>query len=333
MIESPKNIAVIGCGYWGKNLIRNFAEIGALTAVCDADPVQTQKFAELYDVQALTLAEVMDSPEIKGVVIAAPAALHFDLAKQAFENGKHVFVEKPLSLSVSDGKKLCALAKDKSRILMVGHLLHYHSAYQKLKSMVTGGELGDLRYIYSNRLNLGKIRREEDILWSFAPHDISMILDLMDEEPTTVQATGSFHLSENIADITTTHLTFSNNRKAHIFVSWLHPFKEQKLVIVGSKAMLVFIDGEPWDRKLQLYNHNVEITDETAAPLVDKADVEYVEVEETEPLKNECRHFIECMTSGKQPTTNGEEGLRVLKVLEASTTEIIKNNKPITNAA
>ena len=328
-----KNIAVIGCGYWGKNLIRNFAEIGALTAVCDADEDQAQKFAAKHDVQALSLSDIMASQEINGVVIAAPAALHYDIAKQALENNKHVFVEKPLSLSVSDGKKLCELAKEKNKILMVGHLLHYHSAYQKLKSMVESSELGDLRYIYSNRLNLGKIRREEDILWSFAPHDISMILDLMGEEPSAVQATGSFHLSENIADITTPHLTFSGNRKAHIFVSWLHPFKEQKLVIVGSKAMIVFIDGEPWDRKLQLYKHNVEITDETAAPLVDKADVEYVEVEQTEPLKNECLHFIECITSGKQPRTNGDEGLRVLKVLESATNDIIKNKSPMTNAA
>lgn len=325
MSAQSKNIAVIGCGYWGKNLVRNFHEIDALYAVCDHNPELAQNFAKQYDVKALTLDDVMAASEIDGVVIAAPAALHYKIAKQAFENGKNVFVEKPLSLSVAEGAELCKLAKEKNKILMVGHLLHYHSAYQKLKSLVTDGTLGDLRYIYSNRLNLGKVRREEDILWSFAPHDISMILDLMGEEPQDVRAEGGFYLSDNIADVTTTHIQFSGSKKGHIFVSWLHPFKEQKLVVVGSKAMAVFIDGEPWDKKLQLYRHNVDITDETAAPLIDKADVEYVSVKETEPLKNECRHFLECIASGQQPITNGEEGLRVLKVLERSTKDILKN--------
>lgn len=325
MSEQSKKIAIIGCGYWGKNLIRNFHEIGALTAVCDANPDQAKKIARQYDVRSLDLDEIMTSSDIKGVIIAAPAILHYEIAKKSLENGKHVFVEKPLSLSALEGEELCALAKRKKRILMVGHLLHYHSAYQKLKSLVTDGTLGNLRYIYSNRLNLGKVRREEDILWSFAPHDISMILDLMGEEPKDIRAEGGFYLTDDIADVTTTHLQFSGSKKAHIFVSWLHPFKEQKLVVVGSKAMAVFIDGESWEKKLQLYKHNVSITDETSVPLIDKADVEYVHVEETEPLKNECQHFLDCIESGQQPITNGDEGLRVLKVLEASTKSILRN--------
>lgn len=326
MVENfSKNVTVIGCGYWGKNLIRNFHELNVLAAVCDSDKAQAEKFAQTYNVKSLTLDEVMTSPEIKGIVIAAPASLHFQIAETALKNDKHVFVEKPLSLAATEGEELCALAKQQSRILMVGHLLHYHSAFQKLKTLVTNGTLGDLRYIYSNRLNLGKVRREEDILWSFAPHDISMILDLMGDEPINVTAEGGFYLSDKIADVTTTHLTFSHGRKAHIFVSWLHPFKEQKLVVVGSKAMAVFIDGEAWDKKLQLYKHNIEITNETSVPLINMADVEYVHIEETEPLRNECLHFIECISTGKQPITNGEEGLRVLKVLERSTADINKN--------
>ena len=327
MSEFKIDVAVIGCGYWGKNLVRNFHEIGALKAICDFDPTTAEKFALQYEVQALSLQEILNANDIQAVVIAAPAAQHFNIAKQALEKGKHVFVEKPLSLSVKEGEELCEIAKQNDLILMVGHLLHYHSAYQSLKTLVEDGTLGDLRYIYSNRLNLGKVRREEDILWSFAPHDISMILDLMGEEPKNVDAKGGFYLSENIADVTTTHLTFSNNRKAHIFVSWLHPFKEQKLVVVGSKAMAVFIDGEPWNQKLQLYKHNIDITDETAAPLIDKADVEYVDVPESEPLKNECLHFLESINTKAQPITNGEEGLRVLKVLEASTSAIEKHNE------
>ncbi len=326
MSKSNQTIAVIGCGYWGRNLIRNFHELGALHAVCDSDPAQAQKFAKQYNVVSLSIEEITTTPEITGVVIAAPAAQHYQIAKTILESGKNVFVEKPLSLSVKEGEALCKLAEEKTLILMVGHLLHYHSAYQKLKSLVNDGTLGDLRYIYSNRLNLGKIRREEDILWSFAPHDISMILDLMGDEPTSVRAEGGFYLSDTVADITTTHLSFSHNRSAHIFVSWLHPFKEQKLVVVGSKAMAVFIDGEPWARKLQLYKHNIDITDENTVPLVDKAEVEYVDIKETEPLKNECRYFIECIIDKKQPITNGQEGLRVLKVLELSTKEINKNH-------
>lgn len=322
-----RNIAVIGCGYWGKNLVRNFHEIGALAAVCDAYTAQANKFAQMYEVPALSIDEIAKKSDINGVVVAAPAAQHFKIAKQMLESGKDVFVEKPLSLCVSEGEELCKIAKANNRILMVGHLLHYHGAYQKLKSLVQDDVLGDVRYIYSNRLNLGKVRREEDILWSFAPHDISMILDLMQAQPTSIIAEGGFYLSNTIADVTTTHLSFSGNRKAHIFVSWLHPFKEQKLVVVGSKAMAVFIDGEPWEKKLQLYRHNIEITDETAAPLVQMADVEYVALAPTEPLRNECQHFLDCIQSREQPRTNGEEGLRVLKVLEASTHEIERNKR------
>lgn len=317
-----KNIAVIGCGHWGKNLVRNYYELGALAAVCDYNKDTAEEFAEKYNVPALSVDDIINSADIKGVVIAAPAALHYDLAKKALKNNKDVFVEKPLSLSVVEGQEICALAKENNKILMVGHLLHYHSAYQKLKSLVSDGTLGDLRYVYSNRLNLGKIRREEDILWSFAPHDVSMILDLMQAEPTKIDAKGAFYLSENIADVTTTHLSFSGNRKAHIFVSWLHPYKEQRLVVVGSKAMAVFEDGLDWNEKLKLYRHDVQITDENAVPLVKKADCENVEIETSEPLKNECLHFIECIQTRKKPKTDGEEGLRVLNVLEKATQSI-----------
>ncbi len=326
MRKYSKNIAVIGCGYWGKNLVRNFHEIGALYAVCDKNKEQANKFANMHNVRALSVDEIMQDSDIKSVVISTPAALHYKLAKRALESGKNIFVEKPLSLTVHEGEELCEIARSRSLILMVGHLLHYHSAYIKLKSIIKGGVLGDIRYIYSNRLNLGKVRREEDILWSFAPHDISMILDIMEETPKSVSAFGGFYLSNKIADTTITHLSFSNGKKAHIFVSWLHPFKEQKLVVVGSKAMAVFVDGEPWDKKLQLYKHNISITDETSAPLINKADVEYIKLEKNEPLKNECTHFLESVENNTTPRTDGEEALRVLKVLEESANEIIRSN-------
>ena len=322
MTVFEKNIAVVGCGYWGKNLVRNFCELGVLRAVFDYNQKTSESFAEQYSVSALSFDEILNAKDIIALVIAAPAKQHFELTKQALEHGKHVFVEKPLALSVEDGKALCALAKKKNLILMVGHLLHYHSAYQKLKSMVNAGDLGELRYIYSHRLNLGKVRREEDILWSFAPHDISVILDLMEEEPRYVEAHGGFYLSETIADTTTMHLTFSGNKKAHVFVSWLHPFKEQKLVVIGAKAMAVFVDGEPWERKLKLYKHSIEIENQNSVPLINKADVEYIELEESEPLKSECSHFLDSIYHNKKPITDADEGLRVLKVLEASTQAI-----------
>lgn len=323
MSESTKDIAVVGCGYWGKNLIRNFHELGSLAAVCDPDQKTAKTFAAQYDVPALTWEDVLKNADIKGVVIAAPASLHYKLARAALEVGKHVFVEKPMALEIAHGKELCLLAKENGLILMVGHLLRYHTGYQKLKELCVEGALGSIRYIYSNRLNLGKIRREEDILWSFAPHDISMILDLMQEEPESVTAQGGFYLSDTVADVTTTHMNFSGGRKAHIFVSWLHPFKEQKLVVVGSKAMAVFNDGEPWDSKLVLFRHSVDI-DENNIPIANKAEAEQIVLEQLEPLRTECMQFIQCMKTGFKPKTHGEEGLRVLKVLQKATEALEK---------
>lgn len=311
---SPKN-AVIGCGYWGKNLVRNFAALGALAAVCDPNPAAAAQFAAEYGVAAMTFEQVLAS-DIPAVSIAAPAELHYKLARQALDAGKHVYVEKPLALVAREAEELCRLAERKGLVLMVGHLLQYHPAFLKLKEMVSGGELGDLRYIYSNRLSLGKIRREENSLWSFAPHDISMILSLVGAEPESVTATGAAYLHEVIADVTMTHLTFPGGIRAHVFVSWLHPFKEQKLVVVGSDSMAVFDDTQPWDSKVQHYHHKIDIQD--GIPVPAKADALNVALVEDEPLKLECQHFLDCVASGETPRTDGREGLRVLKVLQAA---------------
>ncbi|MCX7353001.1 MAG: Gfo/Idh/MocA family oxidoreductase, partial [Proteobacteria bacterium] len=249
-------ISVIGCGYWGKNLVRNFSELGVLHSVCDAKHELANTASQTYGIPALSLEEVLKS-DVDGVVIAAPAAQHYDLTQKALKAGKHVFVEKPLSLKIEDAKKLCELALQTDRKLMVGHLLQYHPAFLELKQLIAKGNLGRLQYIYSNRLNLGKFRNEENILWSFAPHDISMILSLAADLPETVYATGACHLNPRIHDVTTTHLSFKNGIQAHIFVSWLHPFKEQKLVVVGDRGMAVFDDGLPWGEKLKLYPHQV----------------------------------------------------------------------------
>lgn len=256
------------------------------------------------------------------MAIAAPAVLHASLARRALEAGKHVFVEKPLALQVDEAEALCTLADERDRRLMVGHLLQYHPAFIKLRQLVRDGVLGRLQYLYSNRLNLGKVRREEDILWSFAPHDLSMILSLVGQEPSEVTATGGYYLHKAIADVTTTHLAFPNGEQAHVFVCWLHPFKEQKLVVVGELAMAVFDDGEPWEHKLLLYPHKIEwrqLGAGGAIPVPQRAEADPVAVEAGEPLRLECRHFLDCIESGCRPLTDGREGVRVLRVLSRAT--------------
>lgn len=319
-----KSVAVIGCGHWGRNLVRNFHALGGLAAVCDTDPRLAESQSSQYGVPALGLQQILADKSITAVVIAAPAELHYELSKAAISAGKHVYVEKPLALDVGQAESLCALA-DKCQVgLMVGHLLQYHPAFLKLKDLVREGKLGRINYIYSNRLNLGKFRREENILWSFAPHDISMILSLAGEQPDGVLATGSSYLHSQIADVTTTHLSFPSGINAHIFVSWLHPFKEQKLVVVGSDGMAVFDDGQPWESKLLLYPHRIEWIDGSPRPT--KADAISIELAADEPLKLECAHFLDCVTHDRQPRTDGREGLAVLRVLAAAQAALDKSS-------
>lgn len=321
-MENLNQIAVVGCGYWGKNLIRNFAALGALAAVCDNDDSAASAFSMEYRVPKLTFDEVLES-NVSGVVIAAPAELHFKLAHKALGAGKNVYVEKPLALAVSEAEELCRIAERSGKLLMVGHLLQYHPGFKKLKEMVLNGILGKIQYIYSNRLSLGKIRREENSLWSFAPHDISMILSLVGEEPEKVSATGAAYLHEIIADVTMTRLKFPSGVQGHIFVSWLHPFKEQKLVVVGSEGMAVFDDGLDWDEKIQYYDHKIDFNAQ-GIPIASKAEPIRIKLINDEPLKVECMHFLDCIENMKKPLTDGYEGLRVLKVLQAAQASIDK---------
>ncbi len=312
-----KNIAVIGTGYWGKNLVRNFHNLGALHTVCDIDTAAVKKFCKQYSgISGTTVySDILNNSDIAGITISTPAETHFDLAREAILAGKDVYVEKPLCLSEKEGQELNDLADTHERILMIGHLLWYHPAVLKLKQLIHEGKIGRIQYIYSNRLNLGKLRREENVLWSFAPHDISVILGLIDEMPESVRAQGSNLLHQKIADTTVTLLNFPSGIKAHIFVSWLHPFKEQKLVVVGDKQMAVFDDTAPWNEKLLLYPHSVEWNDNI--PVAHKAEAIPVKLKEKEPLKAECLHFLECIHKRQAPRTDGQEGLRVLKVLNA----------------
>lgn len=308
-------LGVVGAGYWGKNLVRNFHDLDVLGAIVDSDIERLKAFRQQYpSVRVMTsYPELLNDQLISAVAIATPAETHGDMVREALLAGKDVFVEKPLCLSVKTGEELVKLARDKGRLLMVGHLLWYHPAVLKLKELLAGGELGRLQYVYSNRLNLGKIRREENILWSFAPHDISVILGLLNEMPESVRAQGGNYLHQNIADVTISLLSFPSGVKAHIFVSWLHPFKEQKLVIVGDRKMAVFDDMEKKD-KLLLYPHSIDWKNQI--PVANKADAQPVEIDSGEPLRAECRHFIDCVISRTRPRTDGEEGLRVLSVLQ-----------------
>ena len=315
--RSVNSVAVIGFGYWGKNLVRNYHQLGALKLVCDKYETGLRLLQEQYpDVEStLTFHDVLTREDIYGVVISTPAETHFTLAREALLSGKHVYVEKPLVLFEEQGRELIALAEQKGLILMVGHLLQYHPVFVHLRKLASEGELGRINYIYSHRLNLGKIRREENIFWSFAPHDISMILSLTGEEPERTDAVGGYFLHKKIADVTTTHLEFPSGIQAHIFVSWLHPFKEQKLVVVGDRKMAVFDDTRPWEDKLLLYPHRIDWANNMPIPA--KADAERVDIPEAEPLRVECQHFLHCIQTGRRPRTDGEEGLRVLRVLNA----------------
>jgi UDP-2-acetamido-3-amino-2,3-dideoxy-glucuronate N-acetyltransferase len=311
-------VAVIGSGYWGKNLIRNFHQLGALKLICDKNETLLANFKEKYSDAdtCFALNDVLSRNDIGAVVIATPAETHYTIARETLLAGKHVFIEKPLALREDEGEELVSLAKESDKVLMVGHLLQYHPVFIQLKKLAQSGELGRINYIYSHRLNLGKIRREESILWSFAPHDISMILTLAGEEPEKVFATGGNYLHKKIADVTTTHMEFPSGLRAHIFVSWLHPFKEQKLVVVGDRKMAVFDDTQSWQDKLLLYPH--EITWKNNIPVPKKAEPERVDIPEDEPLRLECEHFLHCMSNSQKPVTDGMEGLRVLKILNAS---------------
>jgi len=324
-----KNIAVVGAGYWGKNLVRNFSQLGVLKIVCDAELHTREQIAKDYPDVTVSrdFISVLHDKDIQGVVIAAPAAQHFQLAQAVLLAGKHVFVEKPLALTYEDGETLVRLAAECGRTLFVGHILNYHPAVIRLKAMVNEGNIGRMRYIYSRRLSLGKIRREENILWSFAPHDISVILGLVGEDPVYVDSVGSNFLHARIPDVTMTNLKFPSGIGAHIFVSWLNPFKEQRLVVVGSEGMLVFDDTLPREEKLLLYPHTINWKD--GAPVPVKADSQAIDLSDgwEEPLKAECRAFIAAMETGQPPVTSGEEGLRVLRILEISQRSLEEKEK------
>ena len=328
-LSATPQIALVGCGYWGKNLCRNFQALGALKSVVDSTENGQATASSLAPDAQITdiLDDVLRDHQIQGVALATPAETHAELVIQAMQAGKDVFVEKPMALNMDDAREIKRVNQETQQILMVGHLLEYHPAVLKLREMIASGELGKINYIYSNRLNFGKVRTEENALWSFAPHDVAVILRLMGQSPVEVSATGGSYLTNGIADTTMSNLRFSDESRAHIFVSWLHPFKEQRLVVVGDKKMAIFNDVASYGEKLILYPQTVEF--DGSIPLLKKEDAEFVKHANTEPLREECSHFLESIQKRQQPLTNAQSGIDVLKVLHACEQSIEQNGAPV----
>jgi UDP-2-acetamido-3-amino-2,3-dideoxy-glucuronate N-acetyltransferase len=323
-----KRIAIVGAGYWGANLLRVFHRLGVLHRVCDFSALRLHQLAEEYPgvLMDSDYDAVLNDRTVDAVVIATPAECHFSMAQRALAAGKDVYVEKPLTLHCEEAERLTNLAERKRRILMVGHLLEFHPAITRLNELIEEGQLGRVEYIYSNRLNMGKVRREENALWSFAPHDISVILLLLKQMPIQVAATGGTYLQPNIADVTISTMLFDRGVRAHLFVSWLHPYKEQKLVVVGEHRMAVFDDVRKTE-KLQIYDKKIDLVN--GQFVVEKPAARTIEFPSDEPLLVECRHFLECVESRRTPKTDGRDGWRVLKVLEASQRSLSMNGEPV----
>ena len=329
-------IAVVGTGDWGANLIRNFAALpGArLVALCDSDPQRLRAAAARHpdSVACADPAEVAERAEVQAVVVAASAASHHALAKRMLEAGKDVYVEKPLALSVPDAEELVRLAHQRGRILMVGHLLLHHPGVRYLKGMVDRGELGDLYYLYSQRVNLGKVRKDENALWSLAPHDLSVILHLLGAEPLDVVARGSAFLQPAVEDVVFVDLRFPGGKLAHVHVSWLDPHKLRKFTVVGSRKMVVFDDMEA-SEKIRIYDKGVdrggEVVSYGDALTVRSGDITIPKISLQEPLKLECQHFVDCVRDRTPPLTDGNDGLRVVKVLAAAEASLRMGGAPV----
>jgi predicted dehydrogenase len=306
-------VAVVGCGYWGKNLVRNFAELGGLGGVVDGRPEVAAAMSAQHGAPVMSFEEALANPAISGVVIAAPAEAHAPLALQAFAAGKNVYVEKPIALSLEEAHAMKSAGEAAGKVLMVGHLLRYHPAFEALLALVQSGQIGKLHYAYSNRLSLGKFRIEENALWSFAPHDVSMLLALFGEVPSNVHKSGGSYVTPGIEDENRIDMTFPSGGRAHVFASWLHPFKEHRLVVVGETGMAVFEDSLSGPEKLRLYRHSIDTSGRE--PAATKADWEAIPFEAGEPLKRECAHFLDCCATGATPKTNADEAIAVLGVL------------------
>ncbi|MGN6515433.1 MAG: Gfo/Idh/MocA family protein [Rhizomicrobium sp.] len=323
---SSVRVALFGCGQWGKNVARTLAEAGALAMVVDAFPAQAEALAKTLNVPfEHDTAKVLSDPSIQACAVTTPAETHFAVAMQAIRAGKDVFVEKPITTTIEDAIALKNLAADEKRILMVGHLLQYHPHFVELLKRVRAGDLGRLLYIYSNRANLGRVRHNENALWSLAPHDVSMVLALADALPTSITANGAKTLQPTIDDAVMTTLSFASGVQGHIFSSWINPFKEQKLTVSGEKGMLVLDDTAPWEKKLTFYRHKIESPN--GKPEAKAGEAEHILLPQAAPLREEIDHFLSCVQTRTKPRTDGAEALRVLRVLRACDESLVSGKR------
>lgn len=305
-----KNIALVGCGAWGKNLIRCFNKLGVLKGIYDVDRSKMEQYADPDLVLYSSYQDVLGDSEIDGVVIAVPVEDHYSVALQAIHNGKDVFVEKPIASSKEESLNLVKAAEENDRVLLVGHILEYHPALQKLRSTIDEGAIGEVREIYSHRLNTGKMRKFENVWWSFAPHDVLLILNTLNQPITSLQCVMSDYLERGVADTTITTFKFEKGCFAHIYVSWTHPFKVHSFVVIGTEGAIEFTDSRA-ENKLLLYTHQLDKESES----ITKGSTEVIEFSSAEPLMEECKDFVNCIHTRSTPLSSGRDGLRVVEVL------------------
>jgi predicted dehydrogenase len=326
----------VGAGYWGINHVRAFArQKGAeLVAICDRDPDARARAAELAPRAALrdALDDVLGDSAVDAVVLATPAVAHAEQARAALAAGKHVFVEKPMALTPADAAAVVRDAETHRKTLMVGHLMLYHPGYERLRELVNGGEIGEVYYLYSLRVNLGRLRKDENALWSFAPHDLSMILDLVGAPPVTVAARGQSYLQPGVEDVVFLNLAFADRKMAQVQLSWLDPRKERRLTVVGSKKMVELDDTHPTE-KLRIYDKGYDrppsFTQYGEYLTVRHGDIHIPRLNMAEPLALECRHFIDCVAGAATPRTGGRHGLEVVRVLDAAQRSLDAAGAPV----
>ena len=313
-----KKIALIGCGNWGKNIARSLGELESLAAICDPDSssLHAQTYRDRFNVPLLSVDEILSNPQIEGVVIATPTATHFSLCKKGLEAQKHVFVEKPMVQDLTQNRELCALAKSKKRTLMVGHILRYHPGYLTLKRLCQEGAIGSVGHITTRRCNLGRFFPGESALWDFSPHDLSMVLGLMERLPLNVSCQEHSYVEEGVGDFASLTLDFGQNQHAHLYFSRLSPYKEQVLVVQGKTGFLSFDDTRDWSEKVTWYKSHVRPA--PTKPEIQLNPLEFITLEAAEPLKLELQSFMKAMEDPTHNQSDSGQALDILKIILAA---------------
>ena len=339
-MEFMSRIAVVGAGYWGRNLVRNLAEMDELRVICDRSPEVRHRMSERYPAVSITedFDAVLNDPGVEGVMVVVPSSLHHEIARRCLMAGKHTYVEKPIALSVADAENLCRIADEKGLVLMVGHLLLFHPCIRWIRQFIAKGGIGDTLYMNCERVNLGKVRADENAMWSLAPHDVSVALYLMDSLPSHVAAQGLCYLQKEtgLEDVVFMTLRFPGERAAQIHVSWLDPNKKRQLTVIGNRKMVTFDDMQPAE-KVRVYDKGIDLIEPDDIPYpsyselltMRQGDITIPHIRMREPLRALCEHFIECIETNREPMTSGRNGVEVLKVLQAAQQSLQTDGVPV----